>query len=84
MAGDYTVSFANGLTLVQGNNTYQVSAVPSSSDPARMTFGYNHGHGAREVLEAQISSDILNGMLKFLSETLDSTRNQLGHKLPWC
>lgn len=41
--GDYTVSFANSSTLVQGNNTYQVSAVPSSSDLARMTLGYNHG-----------------------------------------
>lgn len=76
--GDYTVSFANGLTLVQGNNTYQVSAVPSSSDPARMTLGYNHGQGASEVPEAQISSGILNGVLKFRSETLDGTRNQLG------
>ncbi len=29
----YTVSFANGLTLVQGSNAYQVEAVPSSGDP---------------------------------------------------
>lgn len=31
----YTVSFANGLTLVQGSNTYQVEAVP----PARIRRG---------------------------------------------
>ena len=76
--GDYTVSFANGLTLVQGNNTYQMSAVPSSSDPTRRTLGYNYVQGASEVPEAQISRGILNGVLKFRSETLDGTRNQLG------
>ena len=35
--------FANGLTLVQGSNTCQVEAVPSSSDPSCLTIGYNRG-----------------------------------------
>jgi flagellar hook-associated protein 1 FlgK len=74
----YTVSFANGLTLVQGSTTYQVAAVPSSSDPARMTLGYDRGHGATEVPESQINSGNLSGVLKFRSETLDGARNQLG------
>ncbi|MBH2666709.1 flagellar hook-associated protein FlgK [Serratia marcescens] len=74
----YTVSFANGLTLVQGSNTYQVEAVPSSSDPSRLTIGYNRGNGASEVPEGQITSGTLSGVLKFRSETLDDVRNQLG------
>ncbi|MBH2927409.1 flagellar hook-associated protein FlgK [Serratia ureilytica] len=74
----YTVSFANGLTLVQGSNTYQVEAVPSSSDPSRLTIGYNRGNGASEVPEGQITSGTLSGVLKFRSETLDGVRNQLG------
>jgi len=74
----YTVSFANGLTLVQGSTTYQVAAVPSSSDSARMTLGYDRGHGATEVPESQINSGNLSGVLKFRSETLDGARNQLG------
>ena len=74
----YTVSFANGLTPVQGSNTYQVEAVPSSSDPSRLTIGYNRGNGASEVPEGQITSGTLSGVLKFRSETLDGVRNQLG------
>ncbi|CAI2789323.1 Flagellar hook-associated protein 1 [Serratia grimesii] len=74
----YTVSFANGLTLVQGSTTYQVAAVPSSSDPSRLTLGYDRGHGASEVPENQINSGSLSGVLKFRSETLDGARNQLG------
>lgn len=74
----YTVSFANGLTLVQGNNSYQVEAIPSSSDPSRLTLGYNRGSGASEVPEGQITSGSLSGVLRFRSETLDGVRNQLG------
>lgn len=74
----YTVSFANGLTLVQGSNAYQVEAVPSSGDPARLTIGYNRGNGVSEVPEGQITSGSVSGVLKFRSESLDSARNQLG------
>ncbi|MFI8415776.1 flagellar hook-associated protein FlgK [Serratia sp. NPDC078593] len=74
----YTVSFANGLTLVQGNNAYQVEAVPSSQDPSRLTLGYNRGNGASEIPEGQITSGSVSGVLKFRSESLDSARNQLG------
>jgi flagellar hook-associated protein 1 FlgK len=74
----YTVSFANGLTLVQGSNAYQVEAVPSSGDPSRLTIGYNRGNGISEVPEGQITSGSVSGVLKFRNESLDSARNQLG------
>jgi flagellar hook-associated protein 1 FlgK len=74
----YTVSFANGLTLVQGSNAYQVEAVPSIGDPSRLTIGYNRGNGVSEVPEGQITSGSVSGVLKFRSESLDSARNQLG------
>ncbi|MBU3894359.1 flagellar hook-associated protein FlgK [Serratia rubidaea] len=74
----YTVSFANGLTLVQGSNTYQVEAVPSSEDPARLTLGYNRGNGASEIPTVQITGGSVSGVLKFRSEALDGARNQLG------
>lgn len=74
----YTVTFANGLTLVQGSTTYQVAAVPSSTDSARLTLGYNRGNGTSEIPESQIASGSVSGVLKFRSESLDSARNQLG------
>ncbi|WP_431221954.1 flagellar hook-associated protein FlgK [Serratia sp. L9] len=74
----YTVSFANGLTLVQGSTSYQVEAVPSSKDPSRLTLGYNRGNGTSEIPESQITSGSISGILKFRSESLDAARNQLG------
>ncbi|MHA7846413.1 flagellar hook-associated protein FlgK [Serratia sp. D1N4] len=74
----YTITFANGLTLVQGNSAYQVAAVPSSQDSARLTLGYNRGGGASEIPEGQIASGSVSGVLKFRSESLDRAHNQLG------
>ncbi|KFK93475.1 MULTISPECIES: flagellar hook-associated protein FlgK [unclassified Serratia (in: enterobacteria)] len=74
----YTVTFASGLTLVQGNSAYQVAAVPSGQDSARLTLGYLHGNGFSEIPEGQIANGSVSGVLKFRSESLDSARNQLG------
>jgi flagellar hook-associated protein 1 FlgK len=74
----YTVSFANGLTLVQGNTAYQVAAVPSSRDPSRLTLGYNSGNGTTQIPESQITGGSVGGVLKFRTESLDAARNQLG------
>lgn len=74
----YTVTFANGLTLVQGNSSYQVTAMPSSKDPSRLTLGYDRGNGANEIPESQIGGGSVSGVLKFRSESLDGARNQLG------
>lgn len=74
----YTVTFGNGLTLVQGNSSYQVEAVASSKDPSRLTLGYNRGNGTSEIPESQIASGSVSGILKFRSEALDGARNQLG------
>ena len=75
----YNVSFAGGLSLVQGPKSYQVEAIPSSADATRMTLGYKHGTGdTLEIDEGRITSGSLGGTLKFRSEALDSARNQLG------
>ncbi|SUB30853.1 flagellar hook-associated protein FlgK [Yersinia pseudotuberculosis] len=75
----YNVSFAGGLSLVQGPNAYKVEAIPSSADATRLTLGYKRGNGeATEVDESRITTGLLGGTLKFRSEALDSARNQLG------
>lgn len=72
------ISVAGGLMLVQGGNAYNLEAVPSSSDPSRLTIGYNRGTGTSEVPESQITTGTLGGLLSFRSESLDTARNQLG------
>ncbi|QHB33014.1 flagellar hook-associated protein FlgK [Yersinia canariae] len=75
----YNVSFAGGLSLVQGPNAYKVEAIPSSADATRLTLGYKHGTSATtEIDESRLTSGSLGGTLKFRSEALDSARNQLG------
>ncbi|MDU6411520.1 MAG: flagellar hook-associated protein FlgK [Yersiniaceae bacterium] len=72
------ISVAGGLMLVQGGNAYNLEAVPSNSDPSRLTIGYNRGTGTSEVPESQITTGTLGGLLSFRSESLDTARNQLG------
>ncbi|QCR35788.1 flagellar hook-associated protein FlgK [Nissabacter sp. SGAir0207] len=72
------ISVAGGLMLVQGGNAYSLEAVPSSSDPSRLTLGYTRGGVTSEVAESQVTTGTLGGLLTFRSESLDSARNQLG------
>lgn len=77
--GAMNVSFAGGLSLVQGNDAYKLEAIPSSANPQRLTIGYNRGSGtASEVPEGRITGGSLSGILQFRSGALDNARNQLG------
>lgn len=75
----YNVSFAGGVSLVQGPKAYKVEAIPSSADATRLTLGYTQANGSSsEIAEGRITTGSLGGTLKFRSEALDSARNQLG------
>lgn len=75
--GAYNVSFANGLSLVQGNQSNTISAVKSSSDPTRMAISYSPGPGVNiEIPESQIRSGEIGGLYQFRN-TLDNTRNEI-------
>ncbi|ATA24392.1 flagellar hook-associated protein FlgK [Brenneria goodwinii] len=75
----YNVTLKNGLSLVQGTRSNELVAVSSSSDPSRITVGYNDKiAGVSEVKESSITGGSLSGLLSFRSETLDNVSNQLG------
>ena len=77
--GQYNISFSNGLSLVQGASTNQLSVQPSASDPALNTIIYTHNSGATQELTSQnIASGRLNGLLAFRDGPLLEARNQLG------
>ncbi|CEE92067.1 flagellar biosynthesis; hook-filament junction protein 1 [Xenorhabdus nematophila str. Anatoliense] len=76
--GAYNVSFGGGMTLVSGNKPYQLEAIPSSTDSARITLGYNNGtSGTREIDERFVSQGALGGALQVRREVVDKTRNEL-------
>ena len=66
-------------TLVNGKNTTQLVAMPSSSDPSRTTVGYvDKLAGNVEIPEKTLTTGSLGGLLAFRSQDLDTAQNQLG------
>jgi flagellar hook-associated protein 1 FlgK len=77
--GGYTVAMANGLTLVNGDKSQDLVAMPSSSDPTRTTIGYvDKQAGNVEIPEKLITTGSLGGLLAFRTQDLDLAQNQLG------
>jgi len=77
--GSYTVSMANGLTLVNGDKSHELVAMASSSDPTRTTIGYvDKQAGNVEIPEKLITTGSLGGLLAFRTQDLDLAQNQLG------
>lgn len=77
--GGYTVAMANGLTLVNGDKSHDLVAMPSSSDPTRTTIGYvDKQAGNVEIPEKLIPTGSLGGLLAFRTQDLDLAQNQLG------
>ncbi|PWV93347.1 flagellar hook-associated protein FlgK [Pantoea ananatis] len=77
--GSYTVSMANGLSLVNGFQSTELVAMPSSSDLTRTTVGYvDPQAGNVQLPESSITTGSLGGMLSFRSQDLDLAQNQLG------
>lgn len=75
----YNIALKNGQSLVQGTRTNELVAVNSSSDPSRITVGYNDRiAGLSEMKESSITGGSLSGLLSFRSDTLDDVSNQLG------
>ncbi|WP_445374517.1 flagellar hook-associated protein FlgK [Photorhabdus tasmaniensis] len=74
----YNVTFAGGLTLVQGTTAYKVDAVSSNTNSSRITLGYERGFGdVVEINEKFINQGKLGGIFRARSEVLDNSRNQL-------
>ncbi|MCO6539336.1 MAG: flagellar hook-associated protein FlgK [Gilliamella sp.] len=77
--GQYNLSLANGLNLVQGSSINLLSVQPSTDDPSLNTIIYTHPSGATQELTSQnITSGTLHGLLTFRDGPLTEARNQLG------
>jgi flagellar hook-associated protein 1 FlgK len=77
--GSVNVNFANGLTLVQGSSSYQVSAVASSANPSQDTLAYDRGTGTPTQIDTStITTGSLGGLLSFQSGALTDATNELG------
>ncbi|WP_313619476.1 flagellar hook-associated protein FlgK [Pantoea septica] len=76
--GNYIVAMGS-VTLVNGNKSTSLVAMPSSSDPTRTAVGYvDNSAGNVEIAEKNITTGSLGGLLAFRSQDLVSAQNQLG------
>ena len=76
--GSFNVFFGTGQQLVVGSQVATMTATQSTADPTRMTVGLQNVGGVQELPESLITGGSLGGLLRFRSESLDRTANQLG------
>jgi flagellar hook-associated protein 1 FlgK len=76
--GSYNVFYGNGQQLVVGNQVTKLVAQASYADITRMAVGVQTPGGVQELPESLITGGSLAGLLKFRSETLDRTTNDIG------
>ncbi|ALS66325.1 flagellar hook-associated protein FlgK [Pandoraea apista] len=78
-SGAYNVFIGNGQSLVTGNSAYQLTTVPSASDPSQMTIAYVSPNGTKvPIPESSITGGSLAGLLSFRSGALTQAQNSLG------
>ncbi|MGL9719625.1 flagellar hook-associated protein FlgK [Symbiopectobacterium sp.] len=74
----YNVSLKNGMNLVQSTRSFDLVTIPSSSDPQRVAVGYDDPTvGVSELRDSTLSGGKLGGLISFITDTLDTTRNQV-------
>ncbi|CAJ0785768.1 hypothetical protein LMG7141_01688 [Ralstonia condita] len=76
--GQYNIYVGNGQALVQGNQSYQLTAVPSEYDPTQLSVGYKSPAGTVTIDDSQLGGGALGGLMDFRRNTLIPAQNSLG------
>ena len=76
--GSFNIFFGTGQQLVVGTQVMTLTATPSAADPSKFAVGLSNAGGNQELPESLITGGSIGGLLKFRSESLDRTQNDLG------
>lgn len=76
--GSYSIFYGNGQQLVIGNQVSTLVAQASYEDISRIVVGVRTASSVQELPENLISGGSLAGLLRFRSETLDKSTNDIG------
>ncbi|MBB6285992.1 MULTISPECIES: flagellar hook-associated protein FlgK [unclassified Pseudomonas] len=76
--GVFSVSTGSGQSLVLGDRSSTISAVPSKSDASQYTIQLNAGGGTTLDLGNVISGGSIGGLLRYRSDALIPAINDLG------
>jgi flagellar hook-associated protein 1 FlgK len=74
-----SVFIGSGQSLVLGSQTFQLAAVPSTSDPSQTTIAYQPAANAptQYLPESSLTGGSLGGLLQFRSQTLEPAETAL-------
>lgn len=78
--GSFNVFVGTGQQLVVGAQVSTMTAAPARNDGTRIAVGLKTPSGSQELPESLINGGSLGGLIRFRSESLDSTANQLGRE----
>ncbi len=76
--GVFSVSTGSGQSLVLGDQSNSISAVPSKSDTSQYTIEMNAGGGTSMDLGNVLSGGSIGGLLRYRSDALMPAINDLG------
>jgi len=76
--GSYNVFIGNGMPLVVGADTFQLTTVNSPTDSSRQEVAYVSNGNSTVLGKDSLVGGILGGLVQFRSESLDKVQNQLG------
>lgn len=76
--GSLNVFVGSGQQLVIRNQVSSMTVVQSSDNPSNLAVGVQSAGGGIEIPESLITGGSLGGLLRFRSESLDKTANDLG------
>ncbi len=76
--GSFNVFFGTGQQLVVGTQVMTMTAAPSAADSTRYAVGLVNNGSVQELPESLLTGGSLGGVLKFRSEAIDHTSNELG------
>jgi len=74
----FDIYVGSGQPLVIGANTYDLKAVPSTTDSSRMEVAYVNNGKTTTLAESSLTGGKLGGLFEFRRETLDVAQNSLG------
>ncbi len=76
--GSYNVFVGNGLPLVVGKDTYNLTTVTSPTDPTRVEVAYQTTSKTTILGASSLAGGTIGGLIQFRNESLDQVQNQIG------
>lgn len=76
--GSYNVFVGNGLPVVVGADTFELTPTTSLTDESRIEVGYKSNTKVTILGKDSLVGGKLGGLVEFRSESLDPTQRQLG------